>query len=135
MRLLYITALFITFFTTDALFGKKSFAFNLTETILCKGIPMSNLTMQMYEYDMIPPDDLLNTTATNEKGNYHITATHKEYFKINPYFLFRSTCGQKLGNCTVISKILINTKYANAGSSLVDDIDLYRYIDYQECGY
>uniref|UniRef100_A0A183D8L5 Transthyretin-like family protein n=1 Tax=Gongylonema pulchrum TaxID=637853 RepID=A0A183D8L5_9BILA len=68
----------------------------------------------------VDPDDLLNTTRTDHKGNFRIFGQENEVNNIEPYLMFIHSCDNGIVNpkCTIKDRYDIPLEYVNGFYSM-----------------
>ncbi|CAI5449808.1 unnamed protein product [Caenorhabditis angaria] len=70
---------------------------NVTGVLLCHSQRVMNIFIELWEYDRFDANDLLNTTRTNDQGEFQLTGGQNEFFSIEPYIEVWHECGTKAG--------------------------------------
>uniref|UniRef100_A0A0N5A193 Transthyretin-like family-containing protein n=1 Tax=Parastrongyloides trichosuri TaxID=131310 RepID=A0A0N5A193_PARTI len=95
------------FFMIIFLFKIKGYKQNITVKgrILCKGIPLQYLKIQLKENDFFY-DDILDKSETNEDGKFMLSGYDDEYLPITPYIQFVYKCCELFEDCQIDTKVL-----------------------------
>ncbi|VDK71237.1 unnamed protein product [Litomosoides sigmodontis] len=88
---------------------------NITVTgqVACSDRSQKDVEIQLWERDTLDPDDLLNTTITDARGNFRIYGEEDEVRNIEPYLIILHSCDNGVVNpkCSIKDRYEIPRKY------------------------
>ncbi|PIO55500.1 Transthyretin-like family protein, partial [Teladorsagia circumcincta] len=59
---------------------------------MCDNRPMKNVHVELYEHDILDPNDLLSETHTNSSGEFSVFGEEDEMGTIEPFIRFTHDC-------------------------------------------
>uniref|UniRef100_A0A0K0F8X0 Uncharacterized protein n=1 Tax=Strongyloides venezuelensis TaxID=75913 RepID=A0A0K0F8X0_STRVS len=127
----YILFLFLNLSTNihlieslESLFTRSLQTVGVKGVFLCKGKPIENVVLELYEKDTFSFNDLLNRASTDLMGRITFYGSEKEFLTIRPLLKVGHFCNMKVRNMKQISynipQIYINigdvpSKYCDLG--------------------
>ncbi|VIO90630.1 Uncharacterized protein BM_BM6282 [Brugia malayi] len=88
---------------------------NITVTgqVACSDRSQKDIEIQLWERDTLDPDDLLNTTKTDNHGRFRIFGQENEVNNIEPYLIIIHSCDNGVINpkCSIKDRYEIPRKY------------------------
>ncbi|VDO77814.1 unnamed protein product [Onchocerca flexuosa] len=66
--------------------------------VACSDRSQKDVEIQLWERDTLDPDDLLNTTMTDSRGNFKVYGEENEVNNIEPYLIIKHSCDNGVVN-------------------------------------
>ncbi|MCP9258463.1 hypothetical protein DINM_001501 [Dirofilaria immitis] len=109
---LFVLLGFVAFSANAGVIGSVQ-SITVTGRLACGTKSVRDVEVQLWEEDTGDPDDLLNTTLSDAKGNFRVYGEDKEVTAIEPYLIIKHSCDNGIINpkCTITDEYPIPKEF------------------------
>lgn len=75
--------------------------------VMCDKMLMPNAHIELYEKDLLDPDDLLDDTTSNGKGEFEVFGSEDEVLCIEPYVRITHSCKVSKPGCKRVAEYVV----------------------------